>query len=150
MKLSKKKNFQKFNYKFFTDKWMFGVIIFFYIIIRYKLMPNTITDIYTPFIISFLKIIWTKTSNIKIYKDKIVYHHKEFPTYLRKEIKVKNIKRIHFRTLFFTFSDCQYALIEYKSGKTLLINLSRFARPKRTRTSIIDFCKKNKIETVLK
>ncbi|MFH1223701.1 MAG: hypothetical protein V1647_05100, partial [Pseudomonadota bacterium] len=62
--------YEKYSYKFFTDKWIFLLIIGFYVVIRFRLMPGFITDVYLPFILCLIKIIWTKTSYIKIFDKK--------------------------------------------------------------------------------
>ena len=143
---------ERYSYRFFTDTWMFAVVVWFYLVIRFQLMPGFITDVYLPFILCFIKFIWTKTSYIKVYDDKIIYCHKELPTYLKATIEAKNIKRMYFKVLFFTMIDKQYCLVEYTDDndkiKSLLLNLERFPNPDRIRSSLVSFCKHNNIEII--
>jgi hypothetical protein len=143
---------EKYTYKFFTDKWMFIVVLWFYFVIRFQLMPGFITDVYLPFILCFAKFIWTKTSYIKIYDDHIEYRHKEFPTYFSNSLSATKIRRIYFKVLFFTMIDKQYCLIEYEDNKSKiqsqLLNMERFPNPDRVRASLLAFCKRNNIETI--
>lgn len=144
--------YEKYSYRFFTDKWMFLVVIGFYLVIRFKLMPGFITDVYLPFILCAMKFIWTKTSYVKMENDILTYSHKELPTYFRIELPANKIKRMYFKVLFFTMIDRQYCLVEYVDEnskiKSLLINLERFSRPEKTRLALIAFCKRNNIEII--
>ncbi|MEI6079897.1 MAG: hypothetical protein WCQ53_04595 [bacterium] len=143
---------EKYSYRYFTDKWMLLVVIWFYFVIRYQLMPGFITDVYLPFILCFAKFIWTKTSYIRIFDDRITYCHKELATYLKKTIYAKDIKRMYFKVLFFTMIDKQYGLVEYSGDddkiNSLLLNLERFPNPDRVRSSLVTFCKRNNIEII--
>ena len=144
--------YEKYSYKFFTDKWILLLIILFYVVIRFKLMPGFITDVYLPFVLCFIKIIWTKTSYIKVYDNKIIYCHKELPTYLKQTLTAGSIKRMYFKVLFFTMIDREYCLIEYMDEhsklKSRLLNLERFHHPDRVRLSLVAFCKRNNIEII--
>jgi hypothetical protein len=115
-------------------------------------MPSFITDVYLPFVLCFAKFIWTKTSYIKIYDDRIEYRHKEFPTYFASTLSAAEIKRVYFKVLFFTMIDKQYCLVEYEDKKnkikSLLLNMERFPNPERVRSSLVSFCKRNNIEII--
>jgi hypothetical protein len=141
-----------YNYRFFTDKWMLLVVIWFCVVIYFKLMPAFITDVYLPFILCFFKFWWTKSSFIRVMDDKFVYCHKEIPTYMLKEFPAKNILRMYFKVLFFTTIDRQYCLVEYyddnKEIKSLLLNLDRYTHPEFVRLTLISFCKNNNIEII--
>lgn len=143
---------EKYSYRFFTDKWMFLVVVGFYLVIRYKLLPGFITDVYLPFILCAMKFIWTKTSYVKVDGDLLTYSHKELPTYFRIQLSASRIKRMYFKVLFFTMIDRQYCLVEYLDEnfkiKSLLINIERFSRPEKTRMALIAFCKRNNIEII--
>jgi hypothetical protein len=143
---------KRFSYRFFTDKWMFVVVLWFYFVITYQLLPNIITDVYLPFILCFVKFAWTKSSYIQFNNDSFLYCHKELPTYLKKQLNAKSIVRVYLKVLFFTTIDKQYCLIEYQGEeqkiKNLLLNLERFTHPEMVKLSIISFCKKNNIEII--
>jgi hypothetical protein len=144
--------YEKYYYKFFTDKWMFLVVAWFYVVIRYNLLPNIITDVYIPFIICFIKFLWTRSSSIKVFKDSIRYKHKELATYFNISIDASTITSVYFKVLFFSITDNEFCLIEYKDKKgrikELLINLDRFQNPERLRASILSFCKNHKIKII--
>ncbi len=144
--------YERYTYKFFTDKWMLLVIGWFFLVIRFKLLPNTITDVYLPFILCAIKILWTKGSYIRVYESQLVYCHKELPTYFKKALDAKQIKRVYFKVLFFTMTDKEYCLVEYLDEKSklksLMINLERFVHPDRARLSLESFCKRNNIEII--
>lgn len=152
MSTSIKTDSEIFSYRFFTDKWMFLVVVWFYVVIKYQLLPHVITDVYLPFILCFIKFMWTKSSYIRVQNEKIVYCHKELPTYLKKQVSAKKIFRVYFKVLFFTATDRQYCLIEYYDNadniKNMLINLERFSNSEKARASIISFCKRNGIEII--
>ena len=144
--------YERYSYKFFTDKWIFLVVGWFYLVIHYKLLPNMITDVYLPFILCAIKILWTKGSYIRVYDSHMVYCHKELPTYFKKSLEAKQIKRVYFKVLFFTMTDKEYCLVEYIDDKSkmknLMINLERFVHPDRARLSLVSFCKRNNIEII--
>ena len=145
--------YERYTYRFFTDKWVLLLVVWFFLVIKFKLLPNSITDVYVPFILCGIKMLWTKGSYIRVYSENIVYCHKELPTYLKKRLAASQIKRVYFKTLFFTMTDKDYCLIEYLDDKSriksLLINLERFMHPERAKQSLEAFCKRNNIETII-
>lgn len=141
------KAYKRFNYKFLTDYWVILFLVVFYILLKLHFAAVFLVGFYAPVVLSGIKILWTKTSNVKIFKDKLIFHHKELPTYLRDELKAENIKKIIFKTFSFSFGESEYCLISRKSlaAKEVLINLSRFSRSKELKNEIKEFAQKHKI-----
>lgn len=140
-------NYKRFNYKFLTDYWIIALLALFYVFLKLEWLMIELYDFYTPLSLVLIKIIWTKTSNIKIYKDRLIFHHKELPTYFRTELLREDIKKIAFKSFSFPFGESEYCLISSKINleKEILITMSNFKRQKEVKNSIIDFAKKNKI-----
>jgi len=143
---------ERFSYKFFTDKWVFAVVIGLVLNKKYNIAPGVITDVYLPFILCAIKAWWTKTSFIDISPNKIVYCHKELATYQKRTFNASGITKIYFKVLFFTTIDEQYCLFEYSDRggkiKNFIININKFRYPERVRLGIVNFAKKNNITIV--